>query len=104
MCGGRGEEGGSKGNLNAITDTAAVLYHCSETNLGHTFRYLCVYLGDPIQVDAGIHKKELPNVAQREVPTRVKGPFELLISLCQSRHLCSNQYGSREGFSQFGLP
>lgn len=39
---------GSKGNFNAITDTATVLYCCSETDLGHTFRYLYVYLGDSI--------------------------------------------------------
>lgn len=95
--------GRGKGNLNAITDTACIPYHCSETDVGHTFRYLYVYLGGPIQVDSGIHKKELPSVAQREVPTQVKGPFELLISLCQSRHLGSDQYDSREGFSQVGL-
>lgn len=82
----RGEGEGSKGDLNAITDTAAGRYHCSETHSGHTFRYLYVYLGVPIQVDSGIHKKELPSVAQRAVPTRVKGRFELFISLCQSRH------------------
>lgn len=55
--------------LIAMTDTAAVLYYCSETDLGYTLRYLDIYSGDSIQVGPGIQSKELPSVAQREAAT-----------------------------------
>lgn len=69
-------EGGRKGNLNGITAVTAVLYLRSKSELGHIFLYLCVYLGDSIQVDSLECNKRSHKVWLREKqPTGVYCPI-----------------------------
>lgn len=83
MCvgGGLGKcwAGGRKGNLNAITDVT-LLYLCGKTELGHTFLYLYVYLGDSIQVGSlERNEKSRKRGLREKQPTGVNCPFGFFI-------------------------